>query len=70
MALGDVFSARIAHTGVLMGIVENVGTDILIAEIDLCDAGAVFRKLKTCLFFSYNGYWIIYTGSPAAFSAF
>ena len=37
MALVGVLSVRLAHTEVLIGIVENVVTDILITETDLCE---------------------------------
>ena len=34
-AVGNALSVHVAHTWVLMGITENVGTDMLIVETDL-----------------------------------
>ena len=50
MALGGVFSARIAHMGLLMEIIENVGATISVQENITGTQGALFTFLLFYLF--------------------
>ena len=50
MALGGVFSARIAHMGLLMEIIESMRVAIYVQEAIASVQGALFTFSPFCLF--------------------